>query len=67
MALQGLDVGGVAGGGICILDAESAVIRGEADVVGVEGPGKVGDALRVASEAMEESQGLGGLNDEGFV
>ena len=67
VALQGLDVGGVVGGGVCIPDAESAVIRGGANVVGVEGPGKVRDALRVAGEAVYKSQGLGKPNDEGFI
>ena len=52
---------------MCILDAKSAFVGGEADVVGVDGPGKVGDALRMASEVVEESQGLGRLNGEGFV
>ena len=67
MALQGLDVGGVAGGGVFILDAKSAIVKGGANVVGVEGPGEVGDALGVAGEAVDESQGLGKPNDEGFV
>ena len=67
VALQGLDVGGVVGGGACIPDAESAVVRGGVDVVGVKGPGEVGDALEVAGEVVEESQGLGGPDDEGFV
>ena len=52
---------------MCIPDAESAVIRGGANVVGVEGPGKVRDALRVAGEAVYKSQGLGKPNDEGFI
>lgn len=67
VALQGLDVGGVAAGGACVPDAESAVVGGGADVVGVGRPGQVGDALGVAGEAVEESQGLGGPDDEGFV
>jgi len=67
VALQGLDMGGVAGGGACVPNAESAVVRGGADVVGVKEPGEVGDALKVAGEMVEESQGLGGPDDEGFV
>nr|POE57915.1 hypothetical protein CFP56_63136 [Quercus suber] len=67
VALQGLDVGGVTSGGVRIPDAESVVVRGGADVVGVGGPSKVRDALGVAGEAVEESQGLGGPDDEGFV
>ena len=65
--LQGLDMGGVAASGACVPDAESAVVRRGADVVGVGRPGEVGDALRVAGEAVEETQVLGGPDDEGFV
>ena len=37
-------MGGVAGGGMCDLDA---VVGGEADVVGVGGPGEVGGGADV--------------------
>lgn len=58
VALEGLDVGGIAGGGACVPDAEGAVVGGGADVVGVGGPGDIGDAFGVAEEAVEDSEGL---------
>lgn len=59
------DEGGVAaedldafeGGGSDVPDAESAVIRSRADVVGIGGPSEIGDTLGVAGEGGEEGEG----------
>ena len=40
-------MGGVLGGVACVPDAESAIVRGGADVVGVQGPGEVGGGADV--------------------
>ena len=40
-------MGGVAGGGACVPNAESAVVGGEVDVVGVGGLGEVGGEANV--------------------
>lgn len=50
-------------GGASVPDTERAIIRGGADVVGIGGPSKIGDALRVALEAMEEGEGRGRPDD----
>lgn len=43
-------------GGACVPDAESAVIRGGADIVRVRGPGEVGYALGVPYEAVDKGE-----------
>lgn len=46
VATEGFD----AVGGACVPDADGFVVGGGADVVGVGGPGEVGDAVGVADE-----------------
>lgn len=65
VAAEGLDA--VSGGGEGVPDAEGAVVGGGADVVGVGGPGEVGDAVGVAGEAGAEGEGFGVPDDQGFV
>lgn len=60
VAAEGLDTVASAGG---VPDAEGAVVGGGADVVGVGGPGEVGDAVGMAGEAVEEGEGGGGPDD----
>lgn len=43
-------------GGACVPDAESAVIRGGADIVRVRGPGEVRYALGVPYEAVDKGE-----------
>lgn len=62
---EGLDA--LAGGGACVPDAEGSIVRGGADVVGVGGPGEVGNALGVTHEAADERQSGGGPEDYGLV
>ena len=63
VSLQGHHVCRLAGGGACVPDAESAVVGGGADVVGVRGPSEVRYALGVADEAVEERVVLCGPYD----
>ena len=43
-------------GGPCVPDAESAIIRGGADIVRVRGPREVGYAIGVPYEAVDKGE-----------
>lgn len=65
VAAEGPDA--AVGGLVDVPHAEGAVVRGGADVVGVGGPGEVGDALGVAGEGRDGTECVGGPHDDCLV